>query len=698
MSDTQNEMPLDFDAGSGPGQPLNWPDIGLQPHRFAGIFRMLAGDEKQAFADDIAKVGLKQRVKVYQDAILDGRNRYLALIEGGVFEPEEEHWRDRPDVFEEFLGSDEEALDFVWSLNEQRRHDSASQRAMSAARYAKLRDITQAEAATKFGVSERQVNSAAKIVEQAEPELIAAVDDGRVPAYLAEQLVDHDEDEQREVASRPKGEASAAARQKLGRLPTLGEAMGLPPVEPGRPAIRPTDPSMLVMFAAAICEIGAQGKDIDAATLEALAREHKLLADRDGVLNLKREVRLAFDLARKRTEVGDGELCGNSLFAVMTAGMSDDLDLLIADYRRAHSLFDQAMRAGHEERASEARLLLEALRWHANGKDRSSMLVAERPVALVKAASAAPGVMPMWGQSGLFEIEVDGLPALVRYKFDDWGFGPSFRFLATRFDLKFPRGGWVEVRVGLEENLGRSVEEAARLALAQLVERHTEGKKTTSDDKVGMFYPEFVCRIDPTETHDKIGRVKRGAELADGKWPTLPKWDSSGTSLNSWSAIEKECRDKVNAWKSGSKRGFPRPAHLATHILLLTTPENLKPVADFPATGAYVFENNGKWWLVDHGDDPSTDAVTGRLRSVAGEPAEPSGDDLAAAYAGALATLTEPKGKLHQSSAADAIRAGVAAGVSRQQMAADLGHPIGTILTWTARLGLTDGSRRAAAE
>jgi len=690
MSDAQNDMPqsefgFGTDAGSGPSQPpLNWPEIGLQPHRFAGIFRMLAGDEREAFEDDIVQTGLKNKITVFEDAILDGRNRYLVLVDNGVFEPEDERWRDRPELFTEFAGTESEALDFVWSLNEQRRHDSASQRAMSAARYAKLREITQAEAATKFGVSERQVNSAAKIVAEAEPELIAAVDDGRVPAYLAEQLVDHDEDEQREVASKPRGEASAAARQKLQDPPPLAES---------GPVVKAMDPSMIVMFAAAICEIGEKGKDIDAATLDALAREHKLLADRDGVLNLKREVRLAFDVARKRTEVGEGDLYGNSLLAVMTTGMSDDLDLLIADYKQAHSLFDQAMRAGHEDRAGEAKLLLEALRWHANGKDRSSMLIAERPKALVNAASVAPGTVPMWGQSGLFEIEVDGLPALVRYKFDDWGYGPSFRFMATRFDLKFPRGGWVEVRVGLKEDLGRSVEESARLALAQLVERHTEGKKTTSDDKVGMFYPEFVCRIDPTEKHEQIGRVKRGMELVDGRWPMLPKWDSAGTALNSWSATEKDCRDKVNAWKSGSKRGFPKPVHLATHILLLTTSEHLKPVADFPVTGAYVVENNGKWRLVDDAADPSEAAVTARLQPAANEPFTFGDTDLLAAYRSALGALTEPKGKLHQATARDALAAGLAAKVPVRQMAIDLGHPLGTVQTWTHRLGLTDPAR-----
>jgi ParB-like chromosome segregation protein Spo0J len=677
-------------SGSGPGQPqqpLNWPEIGLQPHRFAGIFRMLAGEERENFAADIAANGLKQKVVVFGDAILDGRNRYLVLVDEGVFNPEDEHWRDRPELFTEFAGTDAEALDFVWSLNEQRRHDNASQRAMSAARYANLRGITQAEAAEKLGVSERQVSSAAKILEQGEPELVAAVDDGRVPAYLGEQLVDLDEDDQREVAAQPKGEASAVARQKLQDPPPLSES---------GPVVKPMDPNRLIMFAAAVCEVGKTGRDVDAATLDALAREHNMLADRDGTFNLRREAELAFDVARKRMDVGDGDLYGSSLFAVMTAGMSDDLDLLVADYRQAHKVFDQAMREGQEERAGEAKLLLEALRWHANGKDRGSVLVAERPRALVDAAAAPLGAVPMWGQDGVFAIEVDGLPALVRYNFNDWGYGPSFAYRATRFDLKFPRGGWVEVRASLKDHLGQSVEDAAKLTLSELVEKHTEAKKTTADDRVGMFYPEFICAIDPTERHDHMARIKRGMELIAGQWPALPAGEP-WPGINSWPASEQECRDKLNGWKSGSKRGFPKPVHLATYIMMVGTRGHLVPVADFPVDEAYVYENNGHWFYVDDPADPSADAVTARLRPAPEAEAQPADADLLAAYHAALTALTEPKGKLHQATAAEAIRAGVAAGINRQQMSEDLGHPIGTILTWTARLGLTDGSRKGAA-
>lgn len=684
--------------------PMTWPEIGLRPHEFAGIFRMLVGEEKETLAANVVDKGLRERVKVYEGKILDGRNRYLVLVEEGIFEPEVETWEERPELFERFEGTREEALDYVWSLNAERRHDNAGQRALAAERFANLRGVTKAEAAAKLGVSERQVSSAAKVLEQGEPELVQAVEEGRLPLYLGEQMAERDPEEQREVAELPKREASAVAKQKLQDAPPLAES---------GPVVKAMEPSPLVMFAAAVCAVGEAGKDVDAATLNALAREHGLLADADGVLNLKREVRLAFVVARKRTNVAEGDLYGSSLFAVMTAGMVDDLDLLIEDYRQAHKVFDQAMRAGHEERAGEAKLMLAALLWHANGKGRGGIKVNERPMALVKAAVAPLGTAPMWGQDGLFEIEVDGLPALVRYKFEDWGFGPSFMFRATRFDMKFPRGGWVEVRVRFADHLGRTVAEAAEHAFAELVAHHGEAKKTTADDRVGMFYPEFINRIDPDDTYDQMERVYRGLKLVDGQWPPLPA-GGPFAGQNVWPATEKDCREKVSEWRS-SRRGFPKPVHLATHILLVGTRAHLVPIADFPTEGAYITENNGTWRYVDDAADPDQGHVSRRLTVVtendvtAGESASGSDEDdvagspaassnLAAAYATLLAATAEQKGKFTKAAAEPLIRAGVAANVTRKQMAEDLGHPIGTILTWTARLDLTDGSRKAAAE
>lgn len=652
------------DAGSKPlAIPDVWPDAGLRPHRFAGIFRMLGEEEHRRLADDIAEQGMRNPIVVFEDAVLDGRNRYLALIDNGAFDPEEDDWEDWPDWFTAFDGDEAEALEFVWSLNEQRRHDSPTQRALSAARYANLRDVTLSEAARRMGVSERSVSSAQHVLEHGVPELERAMDDGRIPAYLAEQVADLDDEEQREVVAAEK--PARAAREKLADPPPLATSGEV---------IKPTDPAMLAMFAAAVLEVGKAGKDVDLATLNALLREHRLAADGDETLNLTRQARLAFEVARKRLNLtADDELVGMSWHAVLAAGLSDDLDLLAADYRTALTRFDQALVRGEHERASEARLMMDAILWHANGKSRLGMQSEERPGAIVNSAALPPGVVPMWGQPGLFEIEAEGLPVLVDYEPNYWGAARA-RFFATRFDLAYPRGGWNEVQLDFRRVSGR-LEDWARASWAKIVEDNRAGKKAYPDDSVGMFFPERIFRagegIDPP-------RIARGVELIAGQWPAAV------------AAREGEATAQVRSWRSGGaapggKKRWPKPVHIATHILSIGE-ATLVPVADFPENGAYLSENNGTWRYVDDGTDPAADAVDARLRGGGAMPDR-------AAYDAALAALTEPRGKLHQGTARDALAAGLACGVPVRQMAEDLGHKLGTVQSWTSRLGLTDASR-----
>lgn len=649
-----------------PQIPLNWPEAGPRPHPFASVFRMLSGEEKQALDADIAAHELRETIKMFEGMILDGRNRYLSLVDNGAFDPEVDHWQDWPDLFDVFEGTREEALDYVWSLNEQRRHDNATQRAAAAARFANLRTVTLAEAAEKFGVSARQVSSAQKVIADGTPELIDAMDAGRVPAYLAEQVADLDEDDQREVAAAPKGEASALAREKLADPP---------PLSTSGPVLKALEPSMLAMFAAAVLEFGRADKDIDLASLDALAREHGLLADRDGVFNLNRETQLAFSLARKKLNISDDDLVGESLYAVLSAGMPDDLDLLKADYRQALTRFDAALVRGAKEVAGDLKLTMKAILWHANGKTRQGMAVNDRPVAVRDSAKPAPGTVPMWGQSGAFAIEVGGLPAIVKVDSFYWG-GPKFEFHPVRFDLQWPGGSWFSASSRYDAVDG-SVTTLAERYLAEAVARHkAKIKQHSSDDRVGMFFPERVYRL---AEDGEVLRTPRGVELVDGQWP------------EAIAAMEAGARQMAMQWRSGvaptgGKKRWPKPAHLATHIFSIGA-EQLVALADFPENGAYLSENNGTWRYVDDGTDPGVDAVTARLAGGLND------QDRAAAYIGALATIATGKGKHTMASAEDVLRAGVAADIPRAKMAEDLGHPIGTIQGWTHKLKLTDPAR-----
>lgn len=95
-------------------------------HPIANAFPMLEPKELQLLAEDIASNGLKQPIVLYEDKILDGRNRYRACGVCGSI-PRFEEWDGK--------GS---PVAYVVSMNLRRRHLDESQRAVVGARLANM--------------------------------------------------------------------------------------------------------------------------------------------------------------------------------------------------------------------------------------------------------------------------------------------------------------------------------------------------------------------------------------------------------------------------------------------------------------------------------------------------------------------------------------------------------------------------------
>jgi hypothetical protein len=92
-------------------------------HPYAELFPMMTAAELEALTADIRTKGLRQPIVLYEEQILDGRNRLAACETAGV----------KP-TFTTYGGSDADALDLVISLNVQRRDLAAAQRAIVGAR------------------------------------------------------------------------------------------------------------------------------------------------------------------------------------------------------------------------------------------------------------------------------------------------------------------------------------------------------------------------------------------------------------------------------------------------------------------------------------------------------------------------------------------------------------------------------------
>ena len=162
----------------------------MEFHELANLFPLIEGAEFDGLVASIRENGLREGspIIVFEGKILDGRNRYLACKEAGVMA-----------IAEDFEGTVEEARQFVIDANLRRRHLDASQRAMIAAKLATLADgqrpvgklayvPTQAAAASILNVSGRSVRSAREVIDDGVPELIEAVESGKLAVSRAAKI------------------------------------------------------------------------------------------------------------------------------------------------------------------------------------------------------------------------------------------------------------------------------------------------------------------------------------------------------------------------------------------------------------------------------------------------------------------------------------------------------------------------------
>lgn len=174
----------------------------LQDHPIAAIFPLFSEKELNDLTEDIRANGLQTPIWLYEGKILDGRNRYRACKASGVNPVINYYTGDSP-------------TSFVLSLNLQRRHLSASERAAVAveclphfeseakkrqsmaggdhkALTAKLQEAEKGESAEKaaklVGASPRYVYDA-KAIKKASPETFEKVKSGEISIEQARAII-----------------------------------------------------------------------------------------------------------------------------------------------------------------------------------------------------------------------------------------------------------------------------------------------------------------------------------------------------------------------------------------------------------------------------------------------------------------------------------------------------------------------------
>lgn len=163
-------------------------------HPLASIFPLMEAAELKELGEDISRNTQRAPITLYENKILDGRNRYRACLMVNV-EP-----RTRP-----YTGNDPQG--FVISANLKRKHYNESQRGMIAAKLASgngatppksttsksesanLRTLTTAAAAEKLNVGKRTVETAKQVLKEAPKKEIKAIETGKkTVAAVAKQI------------------------------------------------------------------------------------------------------------------------------------------------------------------------------------------------------------------------------------------------------------------------------------------------------------------------------------------------------------------------------------------------------------------------------------------------------------------------------------------------------------------------------
>lgn len=223
-------------------------------HEYANLIpEMMNEDQFSVLVESIKKGFDKDHpVVLFKGKILDGRHRYLACKKAEI-----------TPIFKEFSGSDDDALQFVKRENIERNHYNEGQRAMIAAKLKSLfeeqakkrqqaaggdnksieavrqkNDVSVSanlrspsdngksaeKAANIVNVSTRSVENATKVIEKGAPELVQAVEQGKIAVSTAAAITQLPKERQKEVVESNNSSTIVAAAKEANEIKKVEKA------------------------------------------------------------------------------------------------------------------------------------------------------------------------------------------------------------------------------------------------------------------------------------------------------------------------------------------------------------------------------------------------------------------------------------------------------------------------------------------
>jgi hypothetical protein len=186
-------------------------------HPIAKCYPKITGKDFTELRKSIRTQGLLNPITLYEGLILDGSNRYRACLEEDV----KPTFRELPDGVN--------AIEYVVSQNESRRHLTVEQRAFIGAKLARLGaggdrrspgfktssdGLSTETVAKKLKVSSKSIERARRVQKEGTPEVVEAAESGEVNLSQAERIAALPIEQQKPVLEVVKGQKEALKAAK----------------------------------------------------------------------------------------------------------------------------------------------------------------------------------------------------------------------------------------------------------------------------------------------------------------------------------------------------------------------------------------------------------------------------------------------------------------------------------------------------